>query len=188
MFVPAPPQRKLIPLLVLLLLGCASALPVIAQQAQIQPNAPSQLKPISVAHLYWHFLIHQSVLDAAAAKLQADGKDGNALRNDLQIRLGFSDAGYAPIRTASQHLALELKPINEQLKALPHSASSTAQAQSLISQREAFISSEMYNLSLELSPQNKTALEKFMADFFAPKQIAVQAPPAGQSTGKAVAK
>ena len=47
-------------------------------------------------------------------------------------------------------MASELKPINEQLRALPHSQPGAAQAQSFIAQRESFIASEVYNLSLEL--------------------------------------
>jgi hypothetical protein len=151
----------------------------------IRPPPLKQLKPVSLQHLYWHFLIHQADLDAFAAKLQEKGDNGNALRNDLQNRLGFSDADYAPIRTSSQRLAAELKLLDEQLKALPHSPAGASQAQGLIAQRESCIDNEVYNLSLELSPQNKTALEKFMAQFFAPRRVSVHVP---QAAGKAVAK
>lgn len=183
---PPPAKSLLIPLLGLLILPSIGARQALAQQAQSQPSNPLQLRPASLPHLYWHFLIHQSILDAAAARLQAQGKDGSRLRNDLQTRLGFSDADYTPIRTGSQRLAVELKPIQEQLKALRGARVNASQMRSLIAQRDAYVASEMYNLSLELTPQNKIALEKFMAQLFAPKQIAFRLPPsAGQPEGKA---
>jgi hypothetical protein len=84
------------PLLGLLFLLCACAHLAIGQQTQSQPNASSQLKPVSLPHLYWHFLIHQSELDAFAAKLDAQGQ-AEGLRNDLQTQLGFSDGDYAAV-------------------------------------------------------------------------------------------
>jgi hypothetical protein len=173
------------PLLGLLLLLCVSTHPAIGQQVQSQPHAPVQLKPVSLPHLYWHFLIHQSRLDAFAAKLTAEGHDGQALRNDLQTRLGFSDTEYAPIRTASQQLATELQPIEAQLKALQGSTSDPARVQALIAQREADINNVVYDLSIELSPQNKVTLERFMKNFFAPKTVSTAVVRTSISTGKA---
>ena len=183
-----PTRIPLLSLLGLLFMLCASAHQAIGQQkTQAKPNAAAQPRPISLPHLYWHFLIQQSNLDAAAAQLQAKDKDGNALRNDLQTRLGFSDADYAPIRASSQRLASELAPLSQQLKDLQRSPSNAAQAQALIAQRETYIANEIYNLSIELSPQNKAALESFMTQFFAPKRITFHAaPPAGQPAGQAV--
>jgi hypothetical protein len=178
--------KTLLPFLCSLLLACAGAHPAVAATAS---HTPSQLKPLSLPHLYWHFLIHQADVDAFVAKRQATGQNSNALRNDLQSRLGFSDAEYAPIRTSSQRLASELKPISEQLRSLPHSPNSASQAKALIAQREAFINSEVYNLSLELSPENKAALEKFMANFFAPKPLTFKIPAsAGQQAVQGVTK
>lgn len=179
-----PRRIPSLPLLMLLFLPCANAHPAIGQQAQNPPSAASQLKPVSVPHLYWHFLIHQNELDTLAAKLTAEGKDGQALRNDLQTKLGFSDGDYAPIRTSSQQLAAELGPIEAQLKALRGSASNASQIQALFAQRESFIGNEVYNLSAELSAQNKAALETFMQNFFAPKNVSATVPAA--SKGKAV--
>jgi len=147
------PSRVLMPpILGFLLLLCASAHPAIGQQTQSQPNAPAQLKPV---------LIHQSELDALAAKLTAKGQDGQALRNDMQTRLGFSDADYAPVRTASQQLASELQPVEAQLNALQGSAWNPSQVQALIAQREADINNVVYNLSIELSAQNKAEIRFF---------------------------
>lgn len=179
------PSRVLMPpILGFLLLLCASAHPAIGQQTQSQPNASSQLQPVSLPHLYWHFLIHQSELDAFAAKLTAQGQDGQALRNDLQNRLGFSDADYAPIRTASQQLTSQLQPIEAQLKALQGSAWNPSQVQALIAQRENYIDNEVYNLSVELPTKKKVALESFMTSFFAPKNVSTAI--AAASNGKAV--
>jgi hypothetical protein len=177
------PHRRVLSLslLGLLFMLGASAHPAIGQQAQSQPNAPAQPKAVPLPHLYWHFLIHQNDLDNMAAQFQAKGRNGNPLRNDLQTRLGFSDSDYAPIRTSSQRLASELKPLDAQLKALPRTAANVGQTQAVITQRETYINNEIYNLSLELSPQNKAALENFMAQFFAPKQLTFQSPAAAQN-------
>jgi hypothetical protein len=171
------------PLLGLLLFLCVSTHPAIGQQVQNQPNALSQVKPVSLPHLYWHFLIHQSELDALAAKLNANGKNGQVLRNDLQTRLGFSDADFAPIRTASQQLAAELQPIEAQLKALQGPAWDPTRVRDLIAQREADIDNVVYDLSIELTPKNKAALENFMTSFFAPKNVSAAF--ATTSNGKA---
>ena len=158
--------------LVLLLMLGASAPLIIGQQMQSQPNASTtNLKPVSLPHLYWHFLIHQSRLDAFAAKLDAEGRGGDAIRNDLQRRLGFTDAEYAPIRASSKRLAAELKPIEAQLQSLQGHAGDSSQAMTLIAEREIYINKEINTLSTELSPQNKAKLEKFMTQFFAPKNI-----------------
>lgn len=171
------PRRLPSPKLVALVLAlCALPLQLAAQAAQNPTGTSSQLKPLSVPHLYWHFLIHQSELDAYAAKLTAEGYNGKALRDDMQIRLGFSDADYAPIRTSSQQLASELQPIEAQLQSLMKSPFwSPSQVQPLIAQREADINNVVYNLSNKLSAKNKAALESFMRSFFAPKAVSTAA-------------
>lgn len=160
-----------LPLLVLLLALCLSRQLALGQQTQSQPNISSQLQPVPLRHLYWHFLIHQSDLDAFAAKLNAEGRGGESIRDILQRRLGFSDADYAPIRASSQRLATELKPIQAQLNALQGSAWNPTQALSLLTQRESYIDQEISNLSTELSPKDRAALESFMTTFFAPKNV-----------------
>lgn len=175
-------RRLRLPKLAAVLLAlCALPLQVTGQALQSQPSPSSQLQPVSLPHLYWHFLIHQSELDAFAAKLTAKGQDGQALRNDMQTRLGFSDADYAPIRTASQQLTAELQPIESQLKALQGSAWSPNQVRALIAQRETYIRNAVYTLSIELSPQNKAALESFMTAFFAPKNVSAAISAAGNA-------
>lgn len=174
---PSPGKLLLYVSLCLSVAACAIASNAFEEQASAQASqnvaaSPSQLKPLSVPHLYWHFLIHQNQLDAFAATLQAQGKDGSALRNDLQQRLGFSDADYAPIRESSQRLASELRPLQQQLESLGHSSLSSAQVEALIGQRDNYIANEISFLSANLSPQNKASLEKFMVQFFAPKSLA----------------
>jgi hypothetical protein len=168
-FVSIRANLKPLPFLVLLLAACA--IPLCAQQMQSQPKQPAQAKPIPIAHLYWHFLIWQNVLDNDAATRAAEGKNGDGLRDDLQHKLGFSDADYAPIRTSSQRLASELKPLNGQIKALESDSLDAAQLRRLEEQREADVNSEVYNLRQELSPQDVAAFEAFLVRFFAPKQI-----------------
>ena len=45
-----------------------------AQLPQAQPATSSQPTPVSLPHLYWHFLVHQNDLDNMAAKVQAKGQ------------------------------------------------------------------------------------------------------------------
>jgi hypothetical protein len=164
---------------VLLALLCQGHLGV-AQQAgaqQTQPSHTPKLQPLSVPHLYWHFLIYLNVLDRKADEFTAHGKDHGWLRNDLQTRLQFSDTEFAPIRASSQRLASELVPINQQIQSLQSiqpSASNTAQVKSLINQRELAINNEIANLTQSLSPQKRAKLEAFMAQFFAPKIFTTQ--------------
>jgi hypothetical protein len=172
----------------LFLLG-AVTLPAVAQQTSSQLVPSTRLKPLSLPHLYWHFLIHQSVLDARAKELNAEGKNGTPLRNYLQTRLGFSDADYAPIRESSQRLASELNALNQQAKSLRLSGSDSGQLELLLDDRETYIDNEVYALSNELSPQKKVTLEKFMAQFFAPKEVSIQIPQSSSATtGKAASK
>jgi hypothetical protein len=172
-------------LLVLLVLAGASALAATVQQTQSHPNPLTQPMPISLPHLYWHFLLHQKDLDNMAAQLQAKGRDGNPLRRDLQARLGFSDADFAFIRSASRKLASKLGPINAQLRAPVHTPGNASEAKVPVAQREAYIENEVYNLSHELLPQNKATLEAFMAQFFAFRPLTFRVPAAArtQSTG-----
>jgi hypothetical protein len=156
----------------------------IAQQLgaqQTQPTQTSQLQPFSLPHLYWHFLIYVSVLDKKADERAAQGQEGEWLRKDLQNRLQFSDADFAPIRASSQRLASQMTALNEQLHSLssaPPSASKSAQIKALINQREATIENEIASLTQTFSPQKRAALEAFMTQFFAPKRSATQPPAA----------
>jgi hypothetical protein len=152
---------------------------VFAQQAQ--SNHTPRLQPLSLPHLYWHFLIYVKVLDRKADELAAQGNNADWLRNDLQTRLQFSDADFAPIRASSRHLSLALTPINQQLQALrPASPSAyrTSQMHALIAQRETYINNEMASLAQSLSPAKRRALEAFITQFFAPKNLTLQTPAA----------
>lgn len=161
-----------------------AANPVTAQQ--VQPSAPeaqqthgsaiSKPRPVSMPHLYWHFLIYVNILDRKAAILAAQGGNGNRMRNDLQHRLRFSDADFAPIRSSSQRLASELAAINQKMKTLrplSPSVSKASQMETLITQREAYINNEVDYLDQTLSPEKRAALESFMTQFFAPKPLVI---------------
>ncbi len=177
------------PLLVPLLLLCAGAHQAIGQSAQTQPTTQSQPKPVPLRHLYLHFLIYQNFLDTKAAELASKGKDGSWLRNDLQTRLRFSDADYASVRSSSQRLASEIKALDEQVRALRTTGGSPDidRLKALAAQHEAYIDNEIDNLNHELSPEKRAALNAFLVEFFAPKNVTFKAsPPAGQSAGKAV--
>jgi hypothetical protein len=177
------------PFLAMLLALCVLSYRAIGQSAQTQTKPSSHPEPVSLPHLYWHFLVYQNFLDNKAAGLAAQGKNGELMRNDLQSRLKFSDVDYAPIRTSSQRLASEIKALDEQAKEIHGSGSSSysGQMSGLAAQREADINNEIYNLTRELSPQNKAALDAFLVQFFAPKNLVIKPSlPATQLAGKAV--
>jgi hypothetical protein len=144
--------------------------------AQQQPAQPPHdpPRPVSLAHLYWHFLVYQNFIDTNAAALDAQGKDGSPLRNHLQARMGFSDADFAPIRASSVRLSSELKALDAQaaaIRATGTSPSNTAQLKALVAQREAYINAEISSLKQALPPNRITAFETFITQFFAPKNV-----------------
>jgi transglutaminase/protease-like cytokinesis protein 3 len=132
---------------------------------------------VSLAHLYRHFLDYQNHLDAKAAELDAQGGDGSWLRNHLQAALQFSDDDFAQIRQSSARLTAALKTLDEQAVAIwagGKTPSSHAQQKTLAAQREAVIQSEIDRLAQALSPQKKAALDAFITQLFAPKNLVFQ--------------
>jgi hypothetical protein len=181
------------------LLSAAMLACTISHQAAGQTTVPQQLppssgrpqpKPVSLPHLYWHFLVHQNHLDSLAARMESQGTDGSAIRNDLQVRLQFSDAEFVPIRASSQRLAAELDGLDKQaavIQASGTSSSNRVQLAALAAQRETYINAEISYLAASLTPKDKTILESFMVQFFAPKTISASAPlSTGQSTNGTV--
>jgi hypothetical protein len=155
-----------------------------AQQppAEPQPGLPG---PVPLPHLYWHFLIYQSQFDAQAAAVEAQGGDGTWMRNHLQIRMGFSDADFAPIRDSAQRLSSELAALDAQaatIVAAGDPSTTAAQLQALDDQREAYINAEISTLKQALSPERITAFETFITQFYAPNPQTIQTtPPPGQT-------
>jgi hypothetical protein len=188
--IPTPSKSLPTAFLCLLIAACLSSHAAIGQQKPSEITAPNQSRPIPITHLYWHFLIWQSVLDSDAAQLNAEGKNGDRLRNDLQLKLGFSDADYAPIRTSSQRLASELKPLNDQIKAIGSTSfTNAARMRDLEAQRGADINSEVQMLRQQLSPQNTETFEAFLVKFFAPRPLPSKAAATSvQPTGEEVRK
>ncbi len=170
-----------------------------ATQPQRSSQTLTQPKPVPLAHLYWHFLSFQQHLDEAVAAREKTGKDlqgGPALRASLQNQLGFSDADYAPIRTSSERLVPIVKALDAQAAAINASIKSLKQngivpsggaspdpekLQALHAQREVAINAEIASLTQALSPQNKAALDRFLVQFFAPKNTVR---PVSSSTGQ----
>ena len=171
----------------------SSSRTVISQVTQRQrplsvTNNP--LRPLPLAHLYWHFLVYQNHLDTVAAAQSAQGQDGSWLSGDLQRRMGFSDADFAPIRASSVRLSSELQALAAQATAIQTagaSSSNSAQLKALATQREADINAEIASLKQALSPAKITAFETFITQFFAPKTLTYQITPAsGQAAPAAV--
>jgi hypothetical protein len=174
-------QRQIFTCLSMALFTCISVGPTIGQAvpAQSTPTIRKQVRPLSVPHLYWHFLAYQNHLDTKAAAVAVDGKDGTGLRNLLQKKLGFSDADFAPIRTSSVRLTAEVHSLDAQavaIRAAGPSATSLDQLHALTGQRETEITVEISFLKQHLPPDKIKALEAFLTKFFSPSN-AVPRPP-----------
>lgn len=150
----------------------------------------SQPQPVSLGHLYWHFLIHLNELDAQAASMEAQGGDGSWLRNHHQVALGFSDADFAVIRASSVRLSSELANLSVQAGAVRSaglSAASPTQLNALAAQRDTAINAEVAHLKQTLPAGEIATLESYIVQFFSPKSGASQASPANaQATPAAV--
>ena len=150
------------------------------QQLQLHP----QVKPLSLAHLYWHFLVFQNHLDTKASDLDAHGKDGSKMRGYLQHRLGLSDAQIVAVRVSSGRLTARVKALDAQaatIRAGGHTSTSYAQLSVLTVQREAAINAEISSLKQTLPPAKISALESFLTAFFSASN---PAPPPGLSGGQ----
>ena len=148
-------------------------------QPQQPSNATSQIRPISLEHLYWHFLTLQNYLDTKSVELESNGKDGRGLRNNLQKQLGWSNEDYAFIRTSSVRLTAKLKDLDAKaaaIKSADISSSSHEQLKALTVQRETSINSEITFLRHNLSPDKIRAFEFFLIQFFAPKPVSPRPP------------
>ncbi len=169
----------------ILLAICGSLFSANGQSTQPQPQRPTgkaaQIKPVSLEHLYWHFLTLQNFLDTRAAQRESQGKDGRGLHNNLQKMLGWSDADYAPIHTSSVRLTAEVKDLDAQAAAIwkaGPSPSSRDQLHALTVQREADINSEISFLKQNLPPGKIKAFEAFLTRFFSPANAVHRPPPA----------
>jgi hypothetical protein len=178
-------------LLSAILLTCSLLPQAMGQPTQTQQqasNISSQPKPISLEHLYGHFLIHLNDLNAKAASEEAQGRDGKWLRNHHQASLGFSDTDFAVIRASSVRLTAELKDLNAQaatIKAAGLSATSSAQLNALTAQREAAINTEISYLKDALPPDKIAAFESYITQFFSPNNFAQQTSSTGAQAAPA---
>jgi hypothetical protein len=169
---------------------CALSHPAMGQAAPTQPQSPAnrtfQVRPVPLEHLYWHFLTLQNFMDAKAAEKEAQGKDGNPLRKNLQNTLGWSDEEYASVRTSSVRLTAKLKDLNAQAVAIRTkttgiSASDHDQLKALTVQREDAINSEVSFFRQNLPPDKIKAFEAYITQLFSPTNAV---PRPSQTTGK----
>lgn len=147
--------------------------PAMAQSAlrPQQTHLRRAAQPVSLAHLYWHFLEYQNHLDTRAAAISAEGKNGSGMRHILQRNLGFSDANFASIRASSVRLTAKVKALDRRaavIRAGDPSSSNLRQLKALTIERETDINVEISSLKQNLSPAKIAALEAFLTNFFSP--------------------
>ena len=175
-------------LLGFVLMMCGLMRPAMGQATptqQEQPSSkPTQPRPVSLEHLYWHFLVYQNHLDTKAEDLRTHGKDGSGLRNQLQKKAGLSDAEFVHIRTSSVRLSAKVKDLDGQavaIRAAGHSSTSYDRLHALTVQREASINSEISYLKQNLPPDKIKSFEAFLTQFFSPNNAVPRSP---SSTGQ----
>jgi hypothetical protein len=133
--------------------------------------AQSQKLPLSLAHLYWHFLMYQNHLDTKAAANAALGQDSGGLRNHLEQGVGFSDVEFAPIHVSAARLASEISALDARAAAIKSgqiTPSTYVQLTALTQQREADVNAEIGVIRQALPPDRVQRLESFLTTFFAP--------------------
>lgn len=169
-----------------------ATMPIIAQTTSPAPLIEKHVTP-SLAHLYWHMMMHQNHLDRSAAVREQQGKDGNWLRHYYQQKLGFTDSEFQPVRDTAQRLETELKQINDRVKAVvaadrashPRTLSNPAdlpppipELAQLGQQHEAVLQNEMDKLRKALGPKHSAKLDAFLQKDFAPNvTIRLVSPP-----------
>jgi hypothetical protein len=178
-------------------LSACALLQAMGQSTPTQPvsGTPFQPKPVSIPHLYWHFLAYQQHLDEAAATREEQGKNGQPLRDSLQNELGFSSVDYAQIHASALRLTDKVKDVNGRAKAivdaaknarsaglLSDSAASADQEQlkSLAAERDAAIDAEITTINLHLSTEQQAALQSYLVKKFSPSNARFR--PAGSKT------
>jgi hypothetical protein len=168
------------------LLGGLLASHGVSQTAQTQiPAAKTQAHPVSLEHLYWHFLVYQNHLDTKADEFSAQGKDSTLMRGHLEKQLGFSDGDFAPIRKSSKRLSAEINALDAKaatFRAEPLSTDRFNKLHALTLEREADIQAEIAYLKQTLSPAQISQLEAFLTQLFSPANaVARPTPVAGQA-------
>jgi hypothetical protein len=124
---------------------------------------------ISLAHLYWHFLLYQDYLDQKAETLRLQGKS-TILDQVAVSRLGWTEAEFAPVRNSAAHLSSLISTLDARAKISRSqgiSASEHQKLKELTKEREDAINVEMAVLANSLSPEKKLALDQYILQLFA---------------------
>ena len=152
----------------------------VAPQGTIQTR-PSVSEPVSLNHLYWHFLVYQYRLDQLAVEHEKEGQDGNWLRSYLQTRLSMTALEFEPIREAANNLNTNMIPLKAREKALVGQfrttraqGSATAASwretrealKALSEQRETTIDEQVQALNQALTPSAAQALKVYLDTTF----------------------
>lgn len=187
-----------------LVLGSLSAILVSdvfgqASPPQIAGHAASdQSKPVSLPHLYWHFLIYQHQLDQLAIEHERQGKDGAWLHSYLQTKLAMSDAEFQPIRESANRLNSGITDLNAKAKPLMFAAQAArskggatvpdaqdyrAKLTEMTGQREALINKEIEALNEALGPEMARRLQNYVQNTFSKSVSMVHMTP-GQGKGQ----
>jgi hypothetical protein len=181
-------------------LAQAGGRPTAAQGSPPTPPLPAQVGSASVPALYRFFFRHLGVLDSQAATMDAEGKNGNELRNYYQTILNWTPAEAAIVKqnatscvTAIQQLDQQAQAIIQQIKAAyplginPSSGAPPAPDARLVQltqQRDSVTNAQVTSLQSSLSAATFQKLDTWIKTQFA-RQVSsvpiVYHPPAGGS-------
>jgi hypothetical protein len=129
----------------------------------------------SVSHLYWHFMRMQKYLDDTAASREKEGKDGRAVREHLQKKLGFSSTQFTHVREVAKKLDEETTAIDSKAKQLiatdrlHHPAGEKyeePQLKVLAKEREDSINRAISELDNRLGDEDSKKLRNFLENEF----------------------
>jgi hypothetical protein len=194
--------RKTKSITILLFVICLLVRSVLLNQAMSQspeglkhlkPRAETQTRPVSLPHLYWHFLLYQHHLDQLAVEHEKQGKDGGWLRTYLQTKLSMTDTEFQPIRESADRLDSETTALNAKAHATvaaaraaiskDGSASTGAEQarrdlQNLTAERETAINAEIDTLNASLGPEAAAVLKHYITNDFSKTVSIVRVDPA----------
>ena len=141
---------------------------------------PSQYTPVSINHLYWHFLAYVDRADTMAADTKRKvGPRPETLRNQMRDAIGFKEQDFSKIRESAAFLMKHLKIIDAQrvsvitadrqarkAAGIANDTDTTGSVQERVleDERELLIAEEIDRLNESLGPARSAQLQKYLME------------------------
>ena len=141
---------------------------------------PSTYTPVSINHLYWHFLAYVDWADTLAADPKRKvGPRPDTLRNQMRDAMGFKEQDFSKIRESAAFLIKRLTIIDTQRAAVTTADVKARKATGisndtetpgfvhmrvLAEERELLIAEEIDRLNESLGPNRAAELQKYLME------------------------